>query len=363
VTRGIILDELAASPVRVIQHEKTTGVVAVLEDDVSSGPVTLLRADHDGLEMAESTGLEFASETGTTMHACGHDLHTAMLLASLRLLVEHRRELPGPVVFMFQPGEEGHHGARHMIDEGVLDAAGRSADRAFALHVFSTLESGTIALRPGPILAGSDEFHVTMTGVGGHASAPHLAIDPVPAAAELVLAMQTAITRRMSVFDPAVVTFAHIEAGSATNVIPDRVHVHGTMRTFSDAAKQTVRTLLDDVARGVASAHGVHAQVVIEPGYPVTANDPAETERLRSVAESQGLTIVELADPMMASEDWSYVLREVPGAMFMLGARPDRFTSEDAPMNHSSVVDFDEGVMPFGAALYAAAALDRSERG
>jgi amidohydrolase len=358
ITRRIILEELDDLPIRVIEHEKTTGVVAVLEGGDPSGPVTLLRADHDGLPMTESTGLDFSSETGNTMHACGHDLHTAMLLSATRMLVDHRSELSGPVVFMFQPGEEGHHGARFMIDEGALEAAGRRADRAFALHVFSQLDSGTVAFRPGPVMAGSDEFHITMIGAGGHASAPHLALDPVPAAAEMVLAMQSAVTRRMSVFDPAVVTFAHLEAGSATNVIPERVHAHGTMRTFSSGTREAIRALLEQVAVGVASAHGLQAEVAIAPGYPVTVNDPSETERLRSIITAMGVPISELPNPMMASEDWSFVLEEVRGAMFMLGARPERFSADATPMNHSDVVDFDERAMPTGAAVYAAAALD-----
>lgn len=357
VTRDIILTELEGLPLQLTRHEKTSGIVAVLDAPGSNGPVTLLRADHDGLPIVEDTGLVFASETGTAMHACGHDLHTAMLIAAAQIIVERQEDLVGPVVLMFQPGEEGHHGARFMMDEGVLDAAGRRVDRAFATHVFSTIESGVVGLRSGAVMAGSDQFHISLIGAGGHASTPHRALDPVPAAAELVLAMQSALSRRTSVFEPSVVTFAHIEAGSAPNIIPDRAKLHGTIRTFSSESRRTVHDLLRQVAGGIAAAHGLEADVIIDRGYPVTVNDAAETGRIQKLASRMGASVVELDDPLTVSEDWSYILEEVPGVMAMLGARPPASDPATTPMNHSDRVDFDEAAMPVGAALYAAAAL------
>jgi hippurate hydrolase len=352
-TRSVIVRELEALGIEPTLHERTTGVVAVVGTELE-GPVTLLRADHDGLPLMERTDLDFAATTGT-MHACGHDLHTAMLLGGARLLVDRADALPGPVVLMFQPGEESYGGAVHMIEEGVIDAAGRPAARAFAIHVFSMFESGAVVLNAGPMMAASDQVHLTVFGSGGHGSSPHLALDPVPVAAEMILAIQTAMTRSVSAMDPAVVTFGQISAGSATNIIPESVEMHGTIRTLSDSVRSTVHSLIDRVATGVASAHGCRVQATIDPGYPVTINDTTESERIAGVvAGTLGPGALVDAPPLMVAEDWSYVLNRVPGVMALLGARPDDVA--ESPMNHSDLVVFAEGAMPAGAALYAAAA-------
>src|SRR6476661_8450511 len=232
-TQETVLDALAGLPLELTTGTSTSSVVGVLRGE-RPGPTYLLRADMDALPVPEDTGLAFASEIPGRMHACGHDTHVAMLVGAARLLAERRDELAGQVVFMLQPGEEGFHGARYMLEEGLLDVVPEApVSGAFALHVSSTLESGCVSVRPGPMMAAADQWRMVVRGRGGHASEPHAAADPIPVAAEIVLALQSMITRRVDVFDPAVVTVAHIEAGSTNNVIPDTALLEGTIRTLS----------------------------------------------------------------------------------------------------------------------------------
>ncbi|MDJ1131430.1 M20 metallopeptidase family protein [Streptomyces iconiensis] len=344
--------------------ERLTSVTGVLRG-AREGPTLLLRADMDALPVHEATEREFASRFPGVMHACGHDAHMAMLVGAARLLAARREEIAGQVVFMFQPGEEGCHGARYMIDEGVLAGSGpdggegRPVDAAFALHVMPGLPSGTLHLRPGPQMAASDKFRIVVRGRGGHASAPHGAADPVPAACELVLALQSAVTRRIPATEPAVLTVSGLSAGSLPGVIPETVDLTGTMRTLSAGTREVLHALLSQVAHGVASAHGVRAEVSIGPGYPPTVNDAGFTGFvLRAAAEALGPGSVQvLPEPGMTAEDFSYVLAEVPGALAFLGACPPGLAPERAPALHSSRCDIDEGALAAGIACHAAVAL------
>ena len=231
--RQKVLAALDGLPLEITLGKELSSVTAVLRGG-RPGPVVLLRGDMDALPVTEATGLPFASEIDGAMHACGHDLHTAMLAGAARLLAARQRDLPGSVIFMFQPGEEGGGGARLMIEEGVLDAAGERPVAAYALHVFSHLvECGVFAARPGPALAASDTLYVTVRGRGGHASAPHHSADPIPAACEMVTALQTLVTRRFDVFDPVVITVGSLHAGTARNVIPDDGQLPGHRRAPS----------------------------------------------------------------------------------------------------------------------------------
>jgi amidohydrolase len=314
----------------------------------------------DGLPVHEDTGLPFASQIPGAMHACGHDTHVAMLLGAARLLAERRDELTGQVVFMAQPGEEGFHGARYMLEEGLLDVVpGAPVSGAFALHISSMLASGTVNVRPGPMMAAADQWRMVVHGRGGHASEPHAAADPIPVAAEIVLALQSMVTRRVDVFDPAVVTVAHIEAGSTNNVIPDTAFLEGTIRTLSARNRAEVVAAVRRVATHVGAAHGVEVEFEHEEGYPVTVNDPGAAA---AVLEAAGELLGERASrlspaPLMGAEDFSYVLERVPGAMAWLGACPPGLDPETAPANHSNLVVFDEEPLPAGVALYAQMAM------
>jgi hippurate hydrolase len=264
---------------------------------------------------------------------------------------------------MFQPGEEGYHGARFMLEEGLLEEGPHGAggvERAVAIHISTRYPAGTIAVRRGALLASADAIRATVTGRGGHASTPHLALDPIPTAAEFVLALQAAVTRTIDAFDPAVLTITRISGGTTNNIIPESVEMEGTIRTVSPANRARLRELVGRVAAGVAATHGTTVDLEIVPGYPVTMCDEGVTAWVRDLAI--GLVgeerVSELAAPIMGAEDFAYVTERVPGMMAFLGARPDAEDPATAPQNHSNRVVFDEPSMALGVALYAAAALD-----
>lgn len=347
--------------------EVTTGgpglssVVAVLRGGRSTGRTVLLRSDMDGLPVAEETGLDFAATNGA-MHACGHDLHTTILVGAARLLSAHRAELAGDVIFMFQPGEEGYDGARHMVEAGVLDAAGTRPEAAFFTHVTSSVfPSGVVAVRPGPMMSAADVLHVTVVGSGGHASTPHGAKDPIVVAAEIVTALQTVVTRQFDVFDPVVVTVGSFHAGSQHNIIPERATFEATVRTFSPEHQKAITERALRLCRGIAEAHGLRADVEWETLYPVTVNDPEQAQFLADTAASlfgEPASVV-MPHPHTGSEDFSRVLDAVPGAMAFLGAAAPGVDPATAPFNHSPLATFDEAVLSSGAALYAQLAFSR----
>ncbi|WP_248839025.1 M20 family metallopeptidase [Frankia sp. AgKG'84/4] len=319
-------------------------------------PAVLLRGDMDALPVQESSAHPHASTVEGVMHACGHDLHTAMLVGAARLLAERRHRLPGDVVFMFQPGEEGWEGAQHMIDEGVLDAAGPRVAAAYALHVFSgALPRAQFCGRAGAITSASAMLRVTVRGEGGHGSMPHRAADPVTVAAEMVLGLQTMVTRRFDVFDPVVVTVGVLRAGTRRTVIPDEAVFEATVRTFSPETGHRVEREARRLLAGIASAHGVGADVEFVPERPATVNHAAPAAlAARAVAETFGARrYTELAHPLACSEDFSRVLAWVPGSLVAIGAAVAGADPRTAPFNHSPRARFDETVLPDGAALYA----------
>jgi len=249
-TQAMVLAALDGLPVDIRTGDGLTSVVADLTG-TTDGATVLLRADTDALPMTEDTDLDFRSAVDGRAHACGHDAHTAMLVGAAKVLAARRDEVAGRVRFMFQPGEEGFAGARVMIDEGVLDGV----DRAFALHISPNQRVGTASCRPGPLLAGDTSITVTIRGRGGHASAPHHATDPIPATAAIITALQTAVTREVDVFDPAVLTIAHVVAGTTTNVIPETAFFEGTIRCVSEHTRTRIREAVARTVRGVARGH------------------------------------------------------------------------------------------------------------
>jgi hippurate hydrolase len=355
-TQAIILQALDGLGLEVSTGQAVTSVVAVLQGD-RPGPTTLLRADMDALPMPENTGLPFASQVDGAMHACGHDAHVAMLVGAAHVLAERRAELPGRVVFMFQPGEEGHGGAEAMLAEGLLERYG-PMDRAFAIHISPTQASGSMFTRVGAIMASADQFQVTVTGRGGHASAPHDAVDPIPVACEIVTSLQVMVTRRVPIFDPAVVTVSRVTAGTTSNVIPETAVLEGTVRALSETTRALVLERLAQVVEHIALAHLCTAELTSTPvRFPVLENDAEAARRVIAVASAVlgPERAVEMASPIMGAEDWSYVLRRVPGAMAFLGASPPG-VEHPAP-NHSNRMLIDEGAMAAGIAMHAAMAL------
>ena len=350
-TTAKIKAALAGLPLEFREGPSTSGLIAILRGQRGdNGRTVLLRGDMDALPMQEETGLPFASTIEGRMHACGHDSHTAMLVGAARALSARRESLPGTVVFMFQPGEEGHHGAREMLKDGLLTDP--APDAAFALHVLPTAPAGVVLGRAGPLLASTDTVYATVRGKGGHAAMPHDCRDPIPVACEIVGALQTMIARQVPVTDPAVLTITQIHAGSSHNIIPGEVKLTGTLRTLSDTTRTFTREAFRRTCEGIAAAHGCAAEVEIEEGYPVTWCDPRAAALMEAVADEVAPAWVTMPAPIMGGEDFSYVLREVPGAMAFLGAAPDGSDAPSNPPLHNTRMTIEERVFATGVALH-----------
>jgi amidohydrolase len=356
-TRSKLEQALAGLPLKIRLSARCGGFIAIL-DGARPGRTVLLRGDMDALPIHEATGLDFASREAGKMHACGHDSHSAMLAGTARILCARRDQLAGRILFMFQPGEEGQHGARVMIEEGLLGDP--LPDAAFALHIWPTLPHGAVACRTGAMLASTDTLKARIIGKGGHAAMPHDARDPIPVAAEIVLALQSEVSRRTPVTDPIVLSITKISAGTTHNVLPDAVELLGTLRTLSPEGRTRGREAFERICTHVAAAHGCSAEVEIEPGYPPTINDPRAVALIRDIA---GEDFVELPASNMGGEDFSYVLEKVAGAMAFLGVAP---RGEDAATRaplHNPGMMIDEAVLPKGVALHCAFATRFLERG
>jgi hippurate hydrolase len=359
-TQGLILEALDGLGLEITTGGSLSSVVATLPG-ASAGPTILLRADSDALPMTEDLQWDHRSEIEGRAHVCGHDAHVAMLVSAARLLVERRDELAGTVRFIFQPGEEGSGGAAFMINEGVLtEGLDEPVSAAFAIHITPNLPVGVVGSRAGALMASTDDFAVTISGRGGHASTPHFGNDPIPVAAEMITALQTLVTRRINAFDPAVLTVSHLTAGTTSNVIPQTAWFEGTIRTVSEGTRATVRDGFERVCRGVAAAHDCEIDIQLNAGYPVTVNDGGFVDFARDVIEEVGgaNTFFEMPWPVMGAEDFSYLLQKVPGAMVFLGVCPDDIpNSLEAPSCHSNLMRLNEAGLPLGVALHAAIAL------
>lgn len=369
-TQEKVLQALNGLPFEITLGKETTSVTAVLRGGKPSAeggeakqrPAVLLRADMDGLPVQEKSGVDYTSQADGAMHACGHDLHTSMLTGAATLLAEKRHQLSGDVVLMFQPGEEGCDGASYMIREGVLDAAGSRVQAAYGMHVFSALEPhGTFCTKPGVMLSASAGLEVTVFGAGGHGSAPHLAKDPVTAAAEMVTALQIMVTRQFNIFDPVVLSVGVLHAGTKRNVIPETARIEATIRTFSEASRMKMMEAVPALLKGIAAAHGLEAHVDYQEEYPLTVNDEDETHTAEKVIASLfgERRLSRWATPLGGSEDFSRVLAEVPGTFVGLSALTPGGDPATSPFNHSPYATFDDGVLADGAALYTELAISR----
>ncbi|HEX4113174.1 MAG TPA: M20 family metallopeptidase [Stellaceae bacterium] len=356
-TAALVEEQMKGLDVEIARGPSTSGLIVSLAGK-RKGKTILLRGDTDALPMPENTGLPFSSEIEGRMHACGHDAHTSMLVHAAHLLHRHRDDFAGTVKFMFQPGEEGFHGARRMIEDGLIEADPRP-DACFAMHIIPNITAGILAGKPGPTMASADRWTVIVKGRGGHASAPHDAIDPMPVAFEIGLALQTMVTRRHSVFDPVVITIGRVAGGTTDNVIPETVELYGTLRATSPGARQGAQENIERVAKNVAAAHLCVAEVQFEQGYPVTINDAGFAAFARGVARDllgeKGF--VDMAAPVMGAEDFSYVLQKIPGCMFVLGVMPkERDPSGQIAPVHSNRMMLNEDAMATGIAMHAAVA-------
>jgi len=345
------------------------GVVAVIEGGLP-GATVALRSDMDALPVREEVDLPFASHaTGTyeeravpVMHACGHDAHMAILLAAAEALVAVRDRLPGRVVLLFQPAEEGvpaaeqPAGAEKMVQEGVLDDP--EVDAVFGLHVFAGMASGVLGYRPGPALAAADRFEILVEGKQTHGSKPWAGVDPIVVAAEIVGALQTIVSRQVDLTnEPAVVSVGQFESGVRNNIIPDRARLVGTIRTFEEAMRDEIHARVRRIAEKVAEAQGARAEVTIEPGYPVTVNDPALTRRMLPTLERVAPGRVREIGKITGAEDFSFFARRVPGLFLSLGITPAG-DEASAAANHSPRFFLDEAALPVGARALAHLAAD-----
>ncbi|MGE5203418.1 MAG: M20 metallopeptidase family protein [Acidobacteriota bacterium] len=344
---------LADLPLEWKTGPSTTGAVAVLRGG-RPGRTVLLRGDMDALPMPEDTGLQFRSTVEGAMHACGHDTHTAMLASAARILCARRESLAGTVLFMFQPGEEGWHGARFMIDDRLLDDPAPEA--AFALHIMPNAPAGTFMAKAGPMMASADKLIVRVTGRGGHASMPHHAIDPVPVACEIVTALQVFVTRRIDIFDPVVITVAKIDGGSTNNVIPESANLLGTIRTLSEETRDKAHAGIARIVENVARAHECEAEVKFERGFPVTVCDArAVGVAEQAIGELFGAGAWRMmSSPVMGAEDFSYVLNRVPGVMVFLGVCPEGQIWKSACPCHSNKMVLNEAMLARGVAAHCA---------
>jgi hippurate hydrolase len=351
-TQAKILAALDGLGLEISTGKSLSSVTAVLRGGKSEKTV-LLRADMDALPVTELADLPYKSQIDGVMHACGHDLHVAMLIGAAKLLTKNKSKLNGDVVFMFQPGEEGFDGAGHMIKEGVLSASGRKADATYGLHVMSSsIPTGSFTTKPGTMMASSDELHVTVVGMGGHGSQPHTAKDPIPVAAEMVSALQLLITRSFSAFDPVVITVGQFHAGTKANIIPDTAEFQATIRTFSAENRSRIQIEAVRLCKSIAEGYGLKAEVEFVGQYPVTVNNDAHAQFLGRVAAelfgNEGY--MDMPNPIAGAEDYSRVLEEVPGSYAFLGASVDQdFTKSE--VNHSPRAMFDDAVLYRGTAL------------
>jgi amidohydrolase len=344
-----------------------TGVVAVLKGG-RPGPVVALRADMDALPVREEVDLPFASKaTGEyegnkvgVMHACGHDTHVAMLLATARVLTQMKDRLPGSVKFIFQPAEEGAPageqpaGADAMVKEGVM----QNVDAVFGLHVFANVPTGQITYRSGPFMAASDSFEIIVKGRQTHGSAPWRGVDPIVVGAQIVNALQTIVSRNVDITHlPAIVTVGQFQSGVRNNIIPDSARLVGTIRTFDDDVQNDIHARVTRIAEGIASGAGATVDVTIRRGYPVTSNDPKLTARMLPTLERVAPGKVKESELITGAEDFTYYQRQAPGLFVFLGITPPAQAGK-APANHSPLFFVDEKALPTGVRALANLAVD-----
>jgi hippurate hydrolase len=343
-----VLAALEGLPLDVETGVAENGIVATLDGE-GDGPTVALRADMDALPILEDTDLPFASETEGKMHACGHDGHTSMLVGAAHALSGMRDRLGGTVKFVFQPAEEGGGGGKVMVDAGVAD----DVSSIFALHLWPGLPFGKVATKAGPIMAAADAFEMEVKATGSHGAMPHLGSDAIVIAAQVVTALQTIVSREVDPVEPAVLTVGEIGAGTAFNVIPDRAHLGGTVRTLNADLRQKMPDRMEELARGIAKGMRGDIDLDYTFSYPVTVNDEAATNLALDVAEDLfgGESVLELPNPSMGAEDFSYFLEKLPGAFIWLGI------GEDASGLHTPKFAFDEDILPRGSALLAALAI------
>ncbi|MGQ0816067.1 MAG: amidohydrolase [Gemmatimonadota bacterium] len=369
-TAKIVADHLRALGMEVRTGVAHTGVVAVLKGG-KPGPVVALRADMDALPVTEQTGLPFASKVRSTyngqpvgvMHACGHDTHVAMLMGAAEVLAGLREQLPGSIKFIFQPAEEGlanneTAGAELMLKEGAF--ANPRPDVAFSTHVIAGIPAGTVLYRPGGQWASADQIRITVRGKQTHGAKPWEGIDPIVAASQIVLALQTIVSRQLDITTaPAIVSIGMVQGGVRNNIIPDSVMLIGTVRALTPEMRTQIHDRVRNTVEHIAAAAGAHATLAVLEGYPVTVNDPTLTQWAAATLERvAGKGNANIGKPQLGAEDFSYFANQVPGFYFILGATPANSDMEAAASNHSPLFFVDEAALPLGVRALSHLAVD-----
>jgi amidohydrolase len=352
-TAAIVAERLRSLGFEVHTGIARTGVIGVMKGR-SPGRTVMLRADMDALPILEENGHDYRSTHDGKMHACGHDGHVAMLLGAAALIADRKDAIAGTVCLLFQPAEEGHGGARLMVEEGVLERFG--VERAYGLHLSTKYPTGVLGFREGPFYASSDSIEIEVQGKGGHGSAPHDTIDPIYTAANFVTSVQQIVSRQIDPLEPAVVTVGAIHGGTIHNVIPRSVRMLGTVRAFSEDVRKAMPARIERVLRACCESMGASYQYDYLWRYPVTSNDPDQTQYSRALADRLiGAERVITADKLMGAEDFSFFAQRVPACFYTLGAQGSAETSNP---HHSSTFDIDEAALSTGVAMMAALAFD-----
>lgn len=355
-TAGIVAEHLRELGLEVSTGIGKTGVVAMVErDDVApDAPTVMLRFDMDALPIQEATDLPFRSQNDGVMHACGHDGHTAIGMGVAELLVKHRAQLPGRVKLVFQPAEEGLGGAKAMINDGVLE--GPTPAAAFGLHLWSRLPLNHVVVQPGPLWAAADGFRIVVKGRGGHGATPHETVDATFVGSAIVVALQSIVARNVNPTDTAVVSACTFHSGTAGNIISGEAQITGTIRSFDDKVRNQLFQRIEEIAKGVAQAHGATVEFTANWGCPATVNSEAGATLMRQVAEAvvDAEQIIQIP-PMMVGEDMAEFLNRAPGCFVLIGAA-DPAGPEQSP-HHNPTFDFDERMLPTGVAMLAGAAV------
>jgi amidohydrolase len=369
-TSKLVADRLTKLGIEVKTPVAHTGVVGILRG-AKPGKVVALRADMDALPVTELVDVPFASKLRTTynnqevgvMHACGHDAHVAILLGVAEILDSMKSELPGTIVFLFQPAEEGapdgeEGGAELMVREGALDNP--KVDAVFGLHISSRFPVGTIAYKSEGLMAAVDSLKIKVHGKQTHGAYPWLGVDPIVVASQIVIGLQMIPSRQMeSTLAPSLVTIGSMHGGVRNNIIPDQVEMIGTIRSLDAKMRDEIHARIKKTAENIATSAGATAEVAITSGYPITYNDPALTEKmtptLRRVAGAKNVRIV---NAVLGAEDFSFYQQKVPGLFFWLGTRPPDQTAEEAPSNHSPLFYVDESGLLLGVRAMANVAID-----
>ena len=352
-TAGIVADELNSLGLEVQTGVGKTGVIGILEG-ANDGPTILYRADMDALPIQEENEAEYVSRAAGKMHACGHDGHTAIALGIAKLLNKRREQMGGRVKFVFQPAEEVGSGASSMIDDGALESP--APDRTLGIHLWNDLEVGTVSVVDGPTMSGAGVFEITVTGKGGHGAMPHQTADPIVCSAQIIVALQSIVSRNIDPLDTVVLTIGELHGGSARNIIPQTVSFSGSFRLFREETRDTIKSRIHDIATGVAKGMGCRADANFGFGIGAVVNDIEVAEHARSVFSNLGDAVDVVQQPWMASEDVGLFMQRNPGAYLLVGSA-NRERELDFPHHHPRF-DIDEDVLPLGVGMMSAVIAD-----